>query len=345
MPDSIVGVNFDYTYNGILSRDVMFKPTVNTPAIGDLMTIRQFARYQERIPLVASLTKQIKAYANCGRSFTDGIDITNATLSLTPLELNMEWCKDDFEQTLLIGNNLAEDFLRDGIEEFNPSGTQIQSIIDELVNDVMRRDTFRIFSFGDTNDADADWNQLDGLWTQLIANSGVGSSYCVRRTGHMGTGTLAAGQALANLKAAYEESAIILKQIPNNQKYFAVTGSVYENLLSSYESNTTGSERMFLNLVQGQGDQGTSLLYRGIPVYPIYAWDEALADPTNPLNGTTTNLILYTTRMNHVAGFKRQEDADRIAGWYERKDRKYYVEGFYRMGYTYLHCDLQSISY
>ena len=56
MPDSIVGVNFDYTYNGVLSTDVLFKPTVNTPAISDLMTIRQFARYKEQIPLLNSST-------------------------------------------------------------------------------------------------------------------------------------------------------------------------------------------------------------------------------------------------------------------------------------------------
>jgi hypothetical protein len=341
MPDSIVGVNFDYTYNGVLSRDVLFKPTVSTPAIGDLMTVRQFARYKERLPLVASLEKHVKAYANCGRTFTDGIDITNATLELTPLELNMEWCKDDFEQTLLVGNNLAEEFLRNGIEEFNPDGTQIKAIIDQLVEDTMRRDTFRIFSFADTNDADADYNQLDGLWTKLIANSGTGSSYCVRRTSNLGTGALASGAALAALKAAYEGSAIILKQLPNSEKFFAVTGTVYENLLSSYEANVNGTERQFTNLVSGQD----GLTYRGIRVIPIYAWDESLADTANPLNGTVSHLILYTTRNNHVAGFKSLDDAGRIGGWYERKDRKYYVEGFYRMGYTYIHCDLQSIAY
>jgi hypothetical protein len=345
MPDSIVGVEFDYTYNGVLSQEVMFKPSVGTPAIADFMTIRQFARFKEQIPLVGNLSKIVKEYTSCARTFTDGIDITNTTLELTPLELNMEWCKDDFIQTIKVGNNLAETMLRDGIEEFDPSGTQIQSIIDNLVNDALRRDTFRIFSFGDTADADTDYNMLDGLWTQLIANSGTGSSYCVRKTDSLGTGTLADGAALAALKATYEGSAIILKQLPKNLKYFAVTGSVYENLLSSYESNTTGSDLQFTNLVNGQGDSEARLSYRGIAVVPVYSWDADLADTANPLNGTVEHLILYTTRDNHVAGFKRQEDSERISGWYERKDRKFYVEGFYRMGYTYIHCDLQSIAF
>ena len=347
MAESIVGVDFDYEYQGVLGTEVLFKPTVATPAISDLMTIRQFAKYRERIPLLNGLEKVVKEYQSCDRQFQDGNNITNTTLQLTELDLNMEWCKDDFVGMLKTGNNLAEQYLRDGIEEFNPEGTQIQTIIDQQVNDVLRRDTFRIFSFGDTASGSDDFNMLDGLWTQLIGNSGpVGADgYCVKRTSNLGTGTLAEGAALAALKAAYEGSAIILKQLPNNMKYFAVTGSVYENLLSSYESNVNGTERQFMNLVQGQGDQGTSLMYRGIPVMPIYAWDNSLADPDNPFNGTVEHLILYTTRDNHAAGFKRQEDSERISGWYERKDRRFYVEGHYAMGYTYFHCDLQSIAY
>lgn len=343
MAESIVGVNFDYTYNGVLGTEVLFKPTVATPAISDFMTIRQFAKYKEQIPLLNGLEKQVKEYTSCDRTFTDGNDIINTTLELTELELNMEWCKDDFVGLLKTGNNLAEQMLKDGIDEFNPTGTQIQSIIDQQVNDVLRRDTFRIFSFGDTTAASADFNQLDGLWKQLI--DGVLAN-CVERTTTFPAGALADGAALAALKDAYENSKIILKQLPNNMKYFAVTGSVYENLLSSYEANVNGTERQFTNLFMGQGDQGDSLMYRGIPVIPIYAWDASLTDPDNPLNvAGFEHLILYTTRDNHAAGFKRQQDSERASGWYERKDRNFYVEAHYAMGYSYLHCDLQSVAY
>lgn len=340
MSSSALGVAFDYTYNGKLGTDVMFKPTVGTPALSDFFTIRQAFKYKEQIALMPSLSKIVKAYSACTRTFTDGIDMTNTTLTLAPLEVNMQWCKDDFE-SLAVGNVMSEQYLKDGIEEFDPSGTQIQRWIDELINDGMRRDTFRIFSFGDTNDADANWNQLDGLWTQLIANAGSGSAYCVNRV-HDFSDTLAAGEALVALKAAYENSAIILKQIEVNNKYFAVTGSVYENLMSSYESNTTGSEKMFLNLTDGQN--GPSLMYRGINVIPVYAWDLALDDPTCPLYPNTNHLLLYTTKDNHAAGFARQSDSEKIAGWYDRDSRLYKIEGFYRMGYSYFHCDLQSIA-
>lgn len=337
MAESEVGVNFDYTYNGKLSTEVLFCPSINTPAISDLFVIYPQLKYKQQISILLPLEKVIKKYTSCARTFTDGIDITNTTLSLTQLEINMEWCKDDFEG--LVGNILAEEWLRTGTEEFDPSGTEIQRIIDEHVQDAARRDTFRVFSFGDTLDADADWNQLDGMWTKLIANSGTGSAYCVRRTDDL-AGTLASGSALTALKNAYEGSAVILKQLPNEMKYFAVTGSVYENLLSSYEANTNGTEAQFTLLKDG----ANNLTYRGIPVKAVYAWDSALADPTCPLYGRE-NLILYTTRNNHAVGVDVEADQEKISGWYERKDRKYYIEGFQRLGYNYVCCDLQTIAY
>ena len=337
MADSEVGVNFDYTYNGKLSTEVLFKPTVGTPAISDFFTIFPQLKYKQQIPLLLPLEKIVKAYTSCGRTFTDGINITNTTLTLSQLEINMEWCKDDFEG--LVGNILAEEWMRSGVEEFNPEGTQIQKIIDQHVVDAARRDNFRIFSFGDTGDADADWNQLDGLWTTLIANSGTGTSYCVTRTDDL-AGTLAAGAALTALQNAYNGSNVILKQIPNEMKYFAVTGSVYENLLASYESNANGTEAQFTLLKDG----ANNLTYRGVRVIAVYAWDTALTDPTCPIYGRT-NLILYTTKANHAVGVDVEADSEKITGWYERKDRKYYIEGFQRLGYTYIHCDLQTIAY
>lgn len=334
---SEVGVDFDYTYNGKLSTEVLFCPSIDTPALSDLFRIHPQLKYKEQISLLVPLTKIIKKYTTCGRTFTDGIDIENVTLTLTQLEINMEWCKDDFEG--LVGNILAEEFLKSGVDEFDPSGTEIARIIDQHVSDAARRDTFRIFSFGDDTDGDANWNQLNGLWTRLIAASGTGAAYCVRRTSDL-AGVLAAGAALIALEAAYTGSAIVLKQMPNNMKYFAVTGSVFENLMASYEANTNGTERQFSLLTDGQNN----LSYRGIPIIPIYSWDNSLEDPTCPLFGRT-NLILYTTRENHAVGVDVETDQEAISGFYDRTERKYFIEGFQRLGYQFICCDLQTIAY
>jgi len=343
---STPGVNFDYTYNGILERDVVFCPTVGTPAISDFFRVVETAKYRIRQPLVTSISNIVKKSVACARAFSDGIDITNATIALVELEANLSWCKTDFEQTLNTGNNLAEEMLRDGVEEWDPSGTEIQTIIDNIVLDALRRDTFRIFFWGDTSDADTNWNQLEGVWPLLISQNTPGNAYCVvRASTTLGVGTLASGVALTSLQELYEESAIVLKQLPNSEKYFAVTGSVYENLLASYEANVNGTERQFTNLFQGQGDQGTELTYRGIRVIPIYAWDQALSLPGNPLFGVMEHGILYTTRDNHIAAINTQSASEQVSGFYNRPEREYWIEAHYRMGYNFICCDLQSIAY
>lgn len=334
----IVTVNFDYTYNGKESTDLIFCPSVQVPALQQLFTIRTGIKCKEQIALTGYLSKIVKAYSTCDRTLTGtGIDWENQTLEVAELEFWIEQCKDTFECTIL------GELLPDGVQSFE-LGSTIRGWITNLIKDALARDNFRIISFGDTTSVSTDYNQLDGLWAKLIAGE---TGYCVTKVDSIGTGALAAGAALTYLRNLYQGTAtatvpIQLKQVENNMKYFAVTGSIYENLLTSYESNTTGSDAQF-GMLQ-KGPQGF-LQFRGIDIYPIYAWDEALLDTANPLFGTVSHLILYTTKMNHVVGMARASDQGAVSQWYEKKDRKYYFEGNYKMGYNYICCDLQAISY
>ena len=186
-----------------------------------------------------------------------------------------------------------------------------------------------------------DYNSMNGVWPTLIANSGSGDSYCVRRTTDFGTGPLADGDALAAFKAAYEGADNILDQMGETQKRFYVTRSVFDNLVSSYESVSTGSDLQ----VTYQVDGIINVRYRGVPVQKISAWDQDLADTDNPLNGTVEHLLLYTTRENHVLGVEDTADLNRIRSWYSLDDDKYKFDSKMRVGYNYLHCDLTVIAY
>ena len=247
-------------------------------------------------------------------------------------------CAEDFEGTM--GNIIAEEALRSGIDRNDISGTELETIINRLLEDALRRDVFRIFSFGDKNSGSTDYDQTDGLWTRLIADAGSGESYCVQQTGTFGTGALADDKALAEFKAAYEGANNILDQIPENQKAFYVTRSVYDNLVSSYESVSTGSDLQ----VTFQQDGIPVVRYRGVPVVKVSFWDESLADTDNPLNGTVEHLLLYTTMENHVIGVGDTADLNRIDGWYSKDYDLDKFDSKMRMGYNYLHCDLQVIA-
>lgn len=340
---SALETNFNYVYPGILSTEVSFKPTEDTPALSDLFTIDQGIKFKKQYNLLNQLSKILKPYTGCTRVFSGSQDITNATVQTEEFGINLEWCKDDFTNQLSESYNfLAQEWLKNGIQEFDPSGTPVASIITQLIDNAVRHDVFRRVSFGDQASSSADWNTIDGLWTRLVDTSGA-SNYCVRRaTGvTLGTAALSAGTALAALEATHVQSNNLLKQVPNSQKKFYVTGSIYDNLYNSYVGTGAVTEAAFANQQKGLA----SLTFKGIEVMPIRYWDTLLDDSTNPLASTSKHLILYTTKQNHILGVENSADLNKVEGWYERKDRKYYFEGAMKFGYNYLHCDLQTIAY
>lgn len=340
---SALETNFNYTYPGILTTEVFFKPTEDTPALTDLFTIDQGISFRKQYNTLNQLNKILKPYAGCARTFTGTQDITNVTLETKEFEINLEWCKEDFTNQLASSYNfLAQEFLKTGIESFNPSGTPIERIISQLIEDAVRRDAFRRISFGDQSSSSADWNTIDGLWTRLIDTSG-GSNYCVRRASgtSLGTADLSAGEAIDALERVHIQSNNLLKQVPNSQKKFYVTGSIYDNYYNSLVGTGAVTEQAFTNQQAGL----SRLTFKGVEVVPVRFWDTLLDDSTNPLSSTSKHLVLYTTKANHMLGVESGSDLNKVEGWYERKDRKYYFEGNMKFGYQYLHCDLQTIAY
>jgi hypothetical protein len=334
-------VNFAYTYPGILTNEVSFKPTEDTPALSDLFTIDQGISYRKRYNLLTQMDKILKPYGGCARVFNGAKAITDTWVETKEFEIGLEWCKDDFTQQLASAyNHLAQEYLKTGNESFNPESTPVSTILNQLIEDALRRDTFRRVSFGAQDSSSADWNTIDGLWTRLIDTSG-GSNYCVRRAATLGTGALAGGAALTALGSVFFNSSNLLKAVPSSQKKIYVTGSVYDNYLQSLQGTGAVTEQAFTNIQKGLA----SLTYNGIDVVPIRYWDTLLEDSTNPLYAVTRHLILYTTKGNHILAVENGADLNKIEGWYERKDRKYYFEGNMKFGYNYLHCDLQTIAY
>lgn len=340
---SALETNFSYTYPGILSTEVSFKPTEDTPALSDLFTIDQGIKFRKRYNLLNQMDKILKPYGGCARVFSGTQNITDTVVETKEFSIGLEWCKDDFtDQLSSIYNVLAQEWLKTGNQSFNPEGTPVATILNQLIEDSLRRDIFRRVSFGDSTSASADWNTIDGLWQRLIDTSG-GSNYCVRRASgtSLGTTALSAGEALDVLEAVHFQSNNLLKAIPNSQKFFAVTGSIYDNYYNSLVGTGAVTEQAFTNIQNGLAN----LTYKGIKVIPIRYWDTLLDDSTNPLASTTKHLVLYTTKANHILGVENGPDLNKVEGWYERKDRKYYFEGDMKFGYNYLHCDLQTIAY
>mgnify|MGYP001237863022 CR=1 FL=1 len=341
---SALETNFNYTYPGILTTEVFFKPVEDSPALADLAVIDQGISYKKQYNVLPQLSKILKPYDGCARSFSGSQDVTNKTLEVKEFELGLEWCKDDFTNYLTSSYNyLAQEMLKSGIDSFDPSGTPVASMISKLIDEALRQDVFRRICFGDTASASADFNTIDGIWTQLVDNSGTASTYCVRRASgtSLGTSDLAANEAIDVLEKVYAQSSNLLKAIPTNRKKMFVTGSIFDNYVNSLVGYGAVTEQAYTAQIKGI----PSITFKGIEIVPVRIWDSMLADSDNPLNATTRHLVLYTTKENHIIGVENSADLNKVNGWYDRKDRKYYFEGDMKMGYTYLHCDLQTIAY
>lgn len=344
---SIIETNLGYTWNGVLTTDLFFKPTLSTPALADIFTIDLGATDTKRYNIVPPMNKVLKPYTGCGQAVTGtSIDITSKKIQLKPFQMYESFCKDDFTDQLSGQYNiLAQEWLKTGTASFDPAGTPIDRIIVDGLKDALRRDIWRRVSFGDFSSSNADYNQIDGMWQSLIDQSGA-SNYCVYASKtNFGTGALAASAAYNELVAQFKGSSNLLKEygIDKGRGRFLVTRSIWENLYDTYTGTGAVTELAFKQAMDGIPGQ---LTFRGIPVIPITIWDDFLADANNPLSATTRHLIAFTVKDNHILGVENTSDLDKIDSWFEKKDNKRYYRSNMVMGFLgAIHCDLTTISY
>ena len=327
-----IQTNFNYTYPGELSLEMFYAPSVQTPDITKLFTVRTGIKSKQQLATPQVLSKIVKAYNNTGSYAGTGspVDLTNRTIEVDDFEFRVDQRADQFEQTVL------EQLLPDGVRA-NELGPQLRQIMVNVVLDAVRRDNFRIFSFGDKTAADANYNMTDGLFRKLI--DGVGSGV-IRPDDITALGSSATTKAVAYLRNAYAQADAILAQVEPAKKKFFVTRNIFENYITNLEEK--GNARDGVLLVQ-EGIQRA--FFRGIEVVPVYSWEPSLADTDNPFNTVLNTAIVYTTAENHIVGVENAANQGEVELWYERKDRKFYAQGRYRMGYQYLHDGLQTISY
>jgi len=329
---NLITDNFDYTYDGQISEEIFYAPSIQTPEITQLFRVLTGVNYKRQLTLTNSLSKIVKADAGCNVSSSGSFVLDNRTLEVCDMYFRVEQCFSEFSANWLVeklpeGMNKAE------------LGSFITTIAETEVLDALRRDNFRILSFGDTDAGSADYSQCDGLWKRLIAGE---ATYDVEKIDAITVLNQTDGtRALDYLRNIYNGSKTVLKQVPANQKIILVTGNVYENLMTTYEDKALDGGGLTARVEEGV----TQLMFRGIDVSPVYAWDSALTDVDNPFAATFDTAILYTEKNNHVVGLQQANNLQQVQQWYEKKDRLVYWDGSYKMGYNFVHGDLTSISY
>lgn len=347
MAVNIIETDFNYTWDGVLDLDLFYKPTLGTPAPSDLATIDTGAQFNKRYHLVPSLSNVLKPYTGCDQPTTGSrLILTSKEIQLKKHQMFEGFCVDDFTGYLTgVYNVLAQEWVKSGNEQFDPAGTPIDRLIMDALKDALRRDFFRRICFSDISSTSDNYNQIDGMWSNLIKDSGA-SNYCVFRSNAasaFGTGDLSSNAAANAFKAMYKNSNNLLKQevIDKGVAVFWTTRSIWDNYYDDLVATGSVSDGEYENYLKGI----KTLTFRGIPVKPVTFWDECLKESTNPLFSTTRHLIMLTIKENHIFGIENTSDLGAIKSWFSDDDNKRYYRANMTFGYQKIHCDLTTIAY
>lgn len=334
-----------YTYPGVLSKEIFQKPKIDTPALSELFTIRNGVRSREQLHLMAPLTSVLaKGTAACIPSYTQSGSITGKTLETGLFEINLSWCKKEFQGLLSSYNALGDDpsLVGDGLSGYELGG-RLRSLIIEEVLEAARQDVWKIAFLGQTAFTGSSvYSTIDGLWTNYLDNF---ASYCIKPIRNDlpngATSVLTADQARDTFRLMFTNAPILLKQlISSGRVKLFVTGSMWENYLLSLETNCCVEGAWKL-----QQDGTKKLYFRGVELVPLWILDQALENDTNPYTGLLRHFAILTLPENNIFGVENQSDLNNIEMCYVCKDKTTYLQGEMRFGTNFLNCDLTVIAY
>jgi len=239
-------------------------------------------------------------------------------------------------------------------DEYDPTGSPEMDILTDATELLTKKMVFRFAHFGDTDIENVEieddeniggylkegidvkyFNCLDGLWKKVF--TGVDANKIKRVTITENAGAtyelqeLAADTAYNTFRAMYNASDARLKQNRGNSM-FLVTRTLADNWLDTLESKSLANALKANETLNTEGvPAGAELIgsYRNIPIYVMDEWDEIITSYFD--DGTAYHLphrALLTIPDNVPIGTPSEEMfSGSWEPWYEKKDKKVYIDG------------------
>lgn len=333
-----------YTFPGNLPTELFYAPTIGTPALNDMFSIRQGIRTDEYLVIVNSLEKILAATAGCEPTYTTAGTLSDRKITVGTFAAYLKWCKEDFISTASALSNDPK-FVADGLDGYDATSAVRKFWIDGMI-DAMRRDIWRIVLFGNDASGSSHYNVIDGLLVKLLDSN---ASYCVKAVssslGNNHNTVVSASEALTAFQTLHEGAQLPLKQLPASEKVMWVTGALWEGLMKTYESTSTGSETQLRYTENGQAN----LKFRGVDVQPIWLADNYLSsDTVNPFYDNMRNFGIYTPKAssrfsNLVLGTENASHLNKVKVFFDEKDDVTYAKTEMKFGVQFINCDLTAI--
>jgi hypothetical protein len=330
--------NISYTYPGKLNTELIKPLRVGAPSPQELFTIIQGVRCGEYLHYIQPLTSALsKASGNCDPVYTQAGSITDRRLETGEFQVNMEFCEAEFSSVCTV---LIDKYIGMGVDAYEIQ-SNLQSIIFEQIIEQMKVDVMKVMFFGDNSlgsGSTSIYSVIDGVFTHFLDNE---AAYCVMPVNNatfpnQHNSILAADNARDVLRQLYEQSSLILRAVPNNQKVFWVTRSVWDNYYQSLLTNCC---------VEGSWKAGQDgidrLYYLGIELIPLDFADLSLSSETgNPFYDEIRHFAVYTAKSNHYMGVERSSDLNNLTSCFDCRTNSNLFKGRMRFGYNFVQCDL-----
>ena len=321
-------LNINFT--GIEANTLFFEPIYQDPDVRADFRVISNVTSKRKLAFVQELEKVVRQYSGCGFTPAGNAKIYERTLQVDKVKVNLEWCWEEFKDTVY------EEALNKGISLPDISGTLIFNILQTLAQSAIKKDNRSLAFFGDGASVNPIYDATDGLWTVYIPQF-IAANQCPYTNTASGA-PLASGDGIGYLRDVYNAADVRLKGLPNNMKKFYVSGSVFEQYREDLENG-------------GGGDAGVTLLqngqevysFRGIEVKPMWLWDEIMA--STDFNQPDTHFILYTTPQNLVFGTDLLDAENQFKVWYNEEDEVMRLKALYKMGFNVVHPTLLSVGY
>jgi len=268
-----------------------------------------------------------------------GCDPTSQTMTVGSRVL--EWTPSDWEIRLdecydVLKSTCAIYALKQGVSQADLTSTEYMAIVTQKVNEAMLEMAWRFAWFGDVDAANiADGGTLtaganpdfftvvDGYWKQMATQVTANATQLVAISENAGNSY--ANQALPTTNIQTYLKNLVYKANINLRKMANLRIFCTQSFYDAYEQSLTGTaiESMYANLVDGQA----VLKFNGIPLVAMPMWDLEIKESYD------TGVVLLkphravlTTKEILGIGVDSTEELGDMNLWYEKKDRKVYIE-------------------
>lgn len=330
------------TYGPEQFREIILEPIINSPELRSLVTVTDGIKAKKDVLFAQKMRKVTRIDSGCGTTpTTPEQGIEKVTWDPKPLEAWIAQCGSELETTFLawgLGVGYKRHDLQEAIIKIQKGYTATpedanywNEFVQDTMEEAVRDDIFRIGYFGDPTITAAkltqgaadvvNYNQLRGLWPQLITLAGTNPKVRAMTISANLSANQAAGLAPGASIEIFNKLVVgadrRLKGGSFGTPVIQATESIIENWTAYRESQNleTSFKLMADGTVQGPK-------YRGYSIVPVPEWDEILAADFD--KGGIIDLphrAVFTTLANLQMGFDSYDEATQLDSWFNKETK------------------------